>query len=142
MEKLAENDLTYFYLRHVVIVVTAVTTISLTPVMDVQYICVVIYDRYSVVITYFSHNLLKNLICNNFLYLAIKLFSEFLMFKYLQSIRHLYSNSLFLIYFVRGKGNNSCKHVLKRINFIIKSGMYKRYIPQSRFYAVFDVVKY
>jgi hypothetical protein len=29
MEKLAENDLTYFYLRHVVIVVTAVTTISL-----------------------------------------------------------------------------------------------------------------
>jgi len=32
MEKLAENDLTYFYLRHVVIVVTAVTTISLTPV--------------------------------------------------------------------------------------------------------------
>ena len=33
MEKLAENDLTYFYLRHVVIVVTAVTTISLTPVI-------------------------------------------------------------------------------------------------------------
>jgi hypothetical protein len=32
MEKLAENDLTYFYLRHVVIVVTAVTTISLPPV--------------------------------------------------------------------------------------------------------------
>jgi hypothetical protein len=32
MEKLAENVLTYFYLRHVVIVVTAVTTISLTPV--------------------------------------------------------------------------------------------------------------
>ena len=32
MEKLAENDLTYFYLRHV-IVVTAVTTISLTPVV-------------------------------------------------------------------------------------------------------------
>jgi len=32
MEKLAENDLTYFYLRHVVIAVTAVTTISLTPV--------------------------------------------------------------------------------------------------------------
>jgi hypothetical protein len=32
MEKLAENDLTYFYLRHVVIVVTAITTISLTPV--------------------------------------------------------------------------------------------------------------
>ena len=31
MEKLAENDLTYFYLRHVVIVVTAVTTISLMP---------------------------------------------------------------------------------------------------------------
>ena len=31
MEKLAKNDLTYFYLRHVVIVVTAVTTISLTP---------------------------------------------------------------------------------------------------------------
>jgi hypothetical protein len=31
MEKLAENDLAYFYLRHVVIVVT-VTTISLTPV--------------------------------------------------------------------------------------------------------------
>ena len=29
MEKLAENDLTYFYLRHVVIVVTTVTTISL-----------------------------------------------------------------------------------------------------------------
>jgi hypothetical protein len=25
MEKVAENDLTYFYLRHVVIVVTAVT---------------------------------------------------------------------------------------------------------------------
>ena len=32
MEKLAENDLTYFYLRHVVIVVTAVNTISLPPV--------------------------------------------------------------------------------------------------------------
>ena len=32
MEKLAENDLTYFYLRHVAIVVTAVTTISLTAV--------------------------------------------------------------------------------------------------------------
>ena len=33
MEKLAENDLTYFYLRHVVIVVTAFTTISLTPLL-------------------------------------------------------------------------------------------------------------
>ena len=33
MEKLAENDLTYFYLRLVVIVVTAVFTISLTPVI-------------------------------------------------------------------------------------------------------------
>jgi hypothetical protein len=33
MEKLAENDITYFYFRHVVIVVTAVTTISLTPVV-------------------------------------------------------------------------------------------------------------
>jgi len=33
MEKLAENDLTYFYLCHVVIVVTAVTMISLTPVI-------------------------------------------------------------------------------------------------------------
>jgi hypothetical protein len=33
MEKLAENDLAYFYLRHVVIVVTAVTTIILMPVM-------------------------------------------------------------------------------------------------------------
>ena len=33
MEKLAENDLTYFYLRHVVIVVTADATISLTPVL-------------------------------------------------------------------------------------------------------------
>jgi hypothetical protein len=33
MEKLAENDLTYSYLRHVVIVVPAVTTISLTPVI-------------------------------------------------------------------------------------------------------------
>jgi len=32
MEKLAENDLTYFYLRHVVIVVTAITTISLPSV--------------------------------------------------------------------------------------------------------------
>jgi hypothetical protein len=32
MEKLTENDLTYFYLRHVVIVVTTVTTISLPPV--------------------------------------------------------------------------------------------------------------
>jgi hypothetical protein len=32
MEKLTENDLTYFYLRHVVIVVTSVTTISLPPV--------------------------------------------------------------------------------------------------------------
>ena len=38
MEKLAENDLTYFYLRHVVIVVTAVTTISLTPVIIVAYV--------------------------------------------------------------------------------------------------------
>ena len=34
MGKLAENDLTYFYLRHVVIVVTAVTTITLTPVIS------------------------------------------------------------------------------------------------------------
>jgi hypothetical protein len=33
MKKLAENDLTYFYHRHVVIVVTAVTTINLTPVI-------------------------------------------------------------------------------------------------------------
>jgi uncharacterized ubiquitin-like protein YukD len=33
LEKLAENDLTYFYLRHVVIVVTAVATISLPPVL-------------------------------------------------------------------------------------------------------------
>jgi hypothetical protein len=36
MEKLAENDLTYFYLRHVVMVVTAVTTMSLTPVISVM----------------------------------------------------------------------------------------------------------
>jgi hypothetical protein len=35
MEKLAENDLTYFYLPHVVIVVSAVTTISLPPVKGV-----------------------------------------------------------------------------------------------------------
>ena len=34
MEKLAENDVTYFYLSHVVIIVTAVTMISLTPVLD------------------------------------------------------------------------------------------------------------
>jgi hypothetical protein len=34
MEKLAEKDLTYFYLPQVVIVVTAVTTISLTPVVN------------------------------------------------------------------------------------------------------------
>ena len=32
MENLAENDLTYFYLHHVVIVVAAVITISLPPV--------------------------------------------------------------------------------------------------------------
>jgi hypothetical protein len=32
MEKLEENDITYFYHRHVVIVITAVTTISLPPV--------------------------------------------------------------------------------------------------------------
>jgi hypothetical protein len=37
MEKLAENDLTYFYLRHVVIIVTAVTTISLPPVLHNQF---------------------------------------------------------------------------------------------------------
>jgi hypothetical protein len=37
MEKLAENDLIYFYLRHVVIVVTAVATISLPPVIDASY---------------------------------------------------------------------------------------------------------
>ena len=37
MEKLAENDLTYFYLRHVVIVVAAITTISLMPVDDRLY---------------------------------------------------------------------------------------------------------
>jgi hypothetical protein len=36
MEKLAENDLTYFYLRHVVMVVSAVTTMSLTPVISVM----------------------------------------------------------------------------------------------------------
>jgi hypothetical protein len=41
MEKLAENDLTYFYLRHVVIVVTAVTTISLTLVKEVWvFLCI------------------------------------------------------------------------------------------------------
>ena len=33
MEKLAENDFTYFYLRHVVIVVIAVATIGLPPVL-------------------------------------------------------------------------------------------------------------
>jgi hypothetical protein len=33
MEKLAENDLAYFYLCHVVIIVTAVTTISLMPLI-------------------------------------------------------------------------------------------------------------
>jgi len=38
MEKLTENDLTYFYLRHVVIVVTAVITISLPPVNNDNYI--------------------------------------------------------------------------------------------------------
>jgi len=38
MEKLAENDLTYFYLRHVVIVVSAVATISLPPVILYVYI--------------------------------------------------------------------------------------------------------
>jgi hypothetical protein len=32
MKKLAESDLTHFYLRHVVIIVTAVTMISLSPV--------------------------------------------------------------------------------------------------------------
>jgi hypothetical protein len=37
MEKLAENDLAYFYLRHVVIVETAVVTISLTLVTNIQY---------------------------------------------------------------------------------------------------------
>jgi hypothetical protein len=36
MEKLAENDLTYFYLRHVLIVVAAVTTISLPPVNAIK----------------------------------------------------------------------------------------------------------
>jgi hypothetical protein len=51
MEKLAENDLTYFYLRHVVIVVTAVTTINLPPVIldidktiQINYMENVIYD--------------------------------------------------------------------------------------------------
>ena len=34
MEKLAENDLAYFYLRHVAIIVTAVTMISLPPVVQ------------------------------------------------------------------------------------------------------------
>ena len=34
MEKLAENDLTYFYFRHVVIVVSAITRISLTSVIS------------------------------------------------------------------------------------------------------------
>jgi hypothetical protein len=34
MEKLAENDLTYFYLRHVVIVVIAVATIGLPVIKD------------------------------------------------------------------------------------------------------------
>jgi hypothetical protein len=33
MEKLAENDLPYFYLRYVVIVVNAVTTLSPSPLM-------------------------------------------------------------------------------------------------------------
>ena len=37
MEKLAENDLTYFYLRHAVIVVATVTTISLTPVTIIRH---------------------------------------------------------------------------------------------------------
>ena len=42
MEKLAENALTYFYLRHVVIVVTTVTTLSLTPVNStISYIYII-----------------------------------------------------------------------------------------------------
>jgi hypothetical protein len=36
MGKFAENDLTYFYPRHVVIVVTAVTMISLPPVITIS----------------------------------------------------------------------------------------------------------
>jgi aspartate aminotransferase-like enzyme len=42
MEKLAENDLPYFYLHHVVIVVTAVTTISLTPVIVEEEVDIVV----------------------------------------------------------------------------------------------------
>jgi hypothetical protein len=34
MEKLSDNNLTYIYLRHIVIVVTADTTINLTPVTN------------------------------------------------------------------------------------------------------------
>ena len=44
MEKLAENDLNYFYLHHVVIVVTAITTISLPPV--VLAVCTVLIKAY------------------------------------------------------------------------------------------------
>jgi hypothetical protein len=47
MEKLAENDLTYFYLRHVVIVVTAVTTTSLTPVIHAFLITNILGNRVS-----------------------------------------------------------------------------------------------
>ena len=51
MEKLAENDLTYFYLRHVVIVVIAVTTISLPPVVYCGFNVIVRYcDRLAVVV--------------------------------------------------------------------------------------------
>jgi len=48
MEKLSENDLTYFYLHHVVIVVTAVTTISLPPVMiqDFLYLWILIHCNF------------------------------------------------------------------------------------------------
>jgi hypothetical protein len=49
MEKLAENDLTYVYHRHVVIVVTAVTTISLPPVVYAttdNHLQVIFNDKY------------------------------------------------------------------------------------------------
>jgi hypothetical protein len=47
MDKLAENDLTYFCHRYVVIVVTAVITISLPPVNKAGVRKVSEYNKYS-----------------------------------------------------------------------------------------------
>jgi hypothetical protein len=69
MEKLAENNPTYVYLRHVVIVITAVTTISLPPVMtslsDTEVVICIILVILKIADAWFCWYLVFNATVNN-----------------------------------------------------------------------------